>query len=141
MSAPYTKPLPAITPLFQGFWAHARAGELAMQVCSQCSDMHFPASPQCPRCMSTEQHWRVVSGRAKLVSWVDFHHAYWDGYKQELPYRVCLVRLDEGPLLISNLIGGSESPALDAPVRVVFDAVTEEVTLPKFTLVAPEAAS
>jgi uncharacterized OB-fold protein len=65
---------------------------------------------------------------------VEFHRAYWDGFKNELPYPVCLVQLEEGPLLVSNLVGDSGKARLGAPVRVVFEAVTEEVTLPKFTL-------
>jgi uncharacterized OB-fold protein len=75
-----------------------------------------------------------MSGRGTLESWVDFHRAYWDGFKDDLPYRVCLVRLDEGPLMVSNLVGGDGACAIGARVHVVFDRVTDEVTLPKFAL-------
>jgi hypothetical protein len=126
----YDKPLPDITPLTQGFWDHARQHRLAMQVCTSCGDIHFPASPVCPKCLSNAQEWRPVSGRGRLESWVEFHRAYWPGFAGDLPYRACLVKLDEGPLLISNLVG--EAVAIGEAVEVVFDAVTEEVTLPKF---------
>ena len=62
----YTKPLPTITPLTQGFWEHARMHRLAMQVCTDCGDVHFPASPVCPKCLSDAQEWRPVSGRGRL---------------------------------------------------------------------------
>jgi len=126
----YDKPLPEITPLTKGFWDHARAHRLAMQVCTRCDDVHFPPSPVCPKCLSDAQEWRPVSGRGRLESWVEFHRAYWPGFANELPYRVCLVKLEEGPLLVSNLVG-PEAEIGDG-VEVVFDAVTDEVTLPKF---------
>ena len=94
----YDKPLPTITPLNSGFWEHARQHRLAMQVCTQCGDVHFPPSPVCPKCLSDEQEWRPVSGRGELVSWVEFHRAYWPGFADDLPYRACVVKLEEGPL-------------------------------------------
>ncbi len=130
----YTKPLPNIDPLTKPFWDNAKEGKLVVQTCKTCRDNHFPPSPVCPRCLSTDQEWVPVSGRGTLESWVDFHRAYWDGFKEDLPYRVCLVRLEEGPLLISNLIGDSTNAKLGAKVEVVFDAVTETVTLPKFKM-------
>lgn len=129
-AAVYDKPLPVITPLTRGFWEHAKQGKLAMQVCTDCGDIHFPPSPVCPKCLSDAQEWRPVSGRGQLESWVEFHRAYWPGFAADLPYRVCLVKLDEGPLLASNLVG--EQPEIGAPVEVVFERVTDEVTLPKW---------
>jgi uncharacterized OB-fold protein len=130
----YTKPLPKITALTKPFWDNAHQGKLSMQQCDACHDMHFPPSPVCPSCLSDAQSWTVVSGAGTLESWVDFHRAYWTGFEPELPYRVCLVRLTEGPLLASNLVGNSDTAKLGAPVQVVFDAVTDDVTLPKFKL-------
>jgi uncharacterized OB-fold protein len=129
----YNKPLPKIDALIQPFWDAAKAGRLAVQHCLACEDLHFPPGPVCPRCLSSDQDWQPVSGRGTLQGWVDFHRAYWDGFKDNLPYRCCLVRLDEGPVLVSNLVGDQEV-RFGAAVRVVFDAVTEDVTLPKFEL-------
>ena len=128
--AGYDKPLPVITKLTQCFWDHARNHQLAMQVCTNCGDMHFPASPVCPRCLRDAQEWRPVSGRGRLESWVEFHRAYWPGFAPELPYVVCLVKLEEGPLLVSNIVG--DTPEIGDAVEVVFERVTEDVTLPKF---------
>lgn len=129
-SSVYAKPLPVITPLTRGFWEHAKQGRLAMQVCTRCGDIHFPPSPVCPKCLSDAQEWRPVSGRGRLESWVEFHRAYWPGFAADLPYRVCLVKLDEGPLLASNLVG--DQPEIGDAVEVVFETATDEVTLPKW---------
>jgi uncharacterized protein len=128
------KPRPRIDALNRGFWEHARAGNLAMQVCAACGDVHFPASPVCPKCLSTDQSWQPVSGAGTLESWVEFHRAYWPGFADEVPYDVCLVRLAEGPLLLSNIVGGLGTPRLGDPVHVVFDRVDDELTLPKFAM-------
>ena len=67
-------------------------------------------------------------------SWVDFHRAYWDGFKAELPYRTCLVKLDKVPLIISNLVGDPSRTRIGARLRVTFERVTEEIAIPKFIL-------
>ena len=127
-------PLPKIDPLNQPFWDAARAGKLVVQTCRACGGAHFPPSPVCPECLAPDQTWREASGRGTLESWIEMHRAYWDGFRDALPYSVCLVRLEEGPLLVSNLVGEATGAKLGAAVRVVFEPVTETVTLPKFTL-------
>jgi uncharacterized OB-fold protein len=131
----YTKPLPKIDALNRPFWEHARAGRLAIQVCEACGDARFPPSPVCPACLSEAQSWQVASGRATLESWIEFHRAYWDGFREALPYNVVLVRLEEGPLLLSNLVGDASRVRLGAALRVVFEPATETITLPKFEAV------
>lgn len=134
MSETYNKPLPKIDTLNRPFWEAAQKKKLVVQVCAACGDRRFPPSPVCPQCLSSDRGWVEVSGLGTLESWADFHRAYWDGFRDALPYRVCLVRLAEGPLLVSNLVGDSDGAKLGAAVRVVFEAVTADVTLPKFTL-------
>lgn len=128
------KPLPVVTPLNRGFWERARQSIFSLQTCNSCGHQHVPESPVCPRCLSADQDWRPASGTGTLESWADFHRAYWDGFKAELPYRVCLVRLAEGPLFVSNLVGPQDGLRLGAPVRVVFRPATDEIMLPTFAL-------
>ena len=131
----YAKPRPRVDPLNQPFWDHAQAGQLAVQRCEACGDRHFPPSPVCPNCNSDQQAWEIASGRGTLQSWVAFHRAYWPGFGPELPYDVCLIRLEEGPLLVSNLVGGAAGAKLGAAVEVMFDRVSDDLTLPKWQLV------
>lgn len=129
----YGKPLPVIDADNKTYWALARAHRLSVQRCLDCGDRHFPPGPVCPACLSDRQDWEEVSGRGKLVSWVRFHRAYWDGYRTEVPYDVCLVQLDEGPLVVSNFARGTpEGVRMGMPMRVVFDDVTDEISLPRF---------
>ena len=130
----YNKPLPRQDTDNKPFWAATKDGKFLLHFCKDCGDTRFPPGPVCPKCLSPEQDWKPASGEGTLESWVDFHRAYWDGFKDELPYRVCLVRLAEGPVVVSSLVDKTDNLRMGAPVKVVFDAVTDEVTLPRFTL-------
>lgn len=129
------KPRPRIDAVSRGFWDNARARRLAVQRCDDCGDLHFPGSPVCPKCLSEKQSWVPVSGRGTLLSWVRFHRAYWDGFRADLPYLVALVGLEEGPMLMTNIVGDVPgSPTIGQGVEVVFETIDDEVTLPKFRL-------
>lgn len=132
-------PQPRITPLSKPFWDLAERGIYAVQTCDECGDTHVPETPVCPRCLSSHQSWRPASGRGTLESWADFHRAYWDGFSSELPYRTCVIRLAEGPLIVSNLVGDQSDIRVGAGVHVVFERASDGVTLPKFVLDRPAA--
>lgn len=136
MESTYLKPLPENDPLTQPYWENALENKLSIQYCRQCGDTHFPASPVCPQCLSDNQHWQVVSGDATLVSWVKFHRAYWNGFREDLPYDVCLVKLDEGPLILSNFRGPPpEGLHAGMKLRAVFNHVTAKLSLVNFVKV------
>jgi len=131
----YKKPLPQIDTLNRPFWENAKAGRLVLQTCTHCGHASYPPNPLCPKCLSSELEWREASGKGTLKSWVVFHRAYWPAFEKDLPYTVCLVRLEEGPLFVANFAKGMTSePKVGARVRVTFEAVTDDITLPQFTL-------
>jgi uncharacterized OB-fold protein len=68
-----------------------------------------------------------------VFSYVIFHRPYHPGFKGELPYNVSIVELDEGPRMITNVVGvAHDELRIGMQVEVIFDDVTEDVTLPKF---------
>jgi uncharacterized OB-fold protein len=73
-----------------------------------------------------------VSGRGKVYSFVTFHRVYHPGFEGDVPYVVALIELEEGPRLLSNVIGvAPEDVRCEMPVEVVFEDVGE-ATIPKF---------
>ncbi|WP_250487917.1 Zn-ribbon domain-containing OB-fold protein [Caballeronia sp. GaOx3] len=129
----YTKPLPEIDPYSKGFWTHAHSHRLSVQVCAECGQRTFPASPVCPACLSDALDWKAVSGRGTLISWVTFHRAYWDSFRSELPYHVCVVELEEGPLVVGNFVNGiPDGVRMGMPMRAVFEDVTADISLLRF---------
>ena len=129
----YEKPLPVITENNRPFWEATKSHELRLQKCHQCGHFWYPSGPVCPYCWSRDYEWTALRGRGKVTFWVVFHQRYFDSFKEDIPYNVVQVELEEGPRLISNLVDiKSEDIRMDMPVEVVYDDVTPEVTLPRF---------
>ena len=135
--AQYQKPLPAISSLNQPYWEGLKRRELRMQCCDGCGRVWFPPSPLCPRCWSRQFTWKRLAGRGRVNSWVVFHQAYFKAYERDLPYNVAEVELDEGPRILTNLVEvANDAIRAGMPVEIVFDDVTDDITLAKFKPVA-----
>jgi hypothetical protein len=129
----YAKPVPAITDELRPFFEAARHERLVVQRCRGCGHLRFPARAICSQCLSREAEWVEVSGRGEVYSFNVMHQVYHPGFASESPYVVVLVRLEEGPKMTSNLVGvAPKDTRIGMPVRVVFERITDEVTLPKF---------
>lgn len=73
-----------------------------------------------------------ASGRGRLYSYV-IHERPAPGF--EPPYSIAVVELEEGPRLLTNIIGCPQTPealVLDMPVEVVFETLSDEISLPLF---------
>jgi hypothetical protein len=126
------RPLPAITPETAHFWEGARAGELRLQKCAACSHVYFPPRPFCPQCATRDVQVFRASGRATLYSYV-IHHRAAPGFTP--PYSIAVVQLEEGPRMMSNIVQVEQTPQalqLDMPLEVVFEQLTDEISLPLF---------
>lgn len=133
MSSEVQRPLPKRTPITAPFWEMAEQRKLGLPWCRNCDQTHFPPSPRCPHCLHDAFDWRPASGRATLISWVVFHRSYWDGVAADLPYNVCQVELEEGPRLLSNLVGEAEkTPQYRMPLEVTFTDRYPGMVLPVF---------
>jgi uncharacterized OB-fold protein len=129
----YSKPLPKPNRVSQPFWDGCKRHELLLQKCSSCGHVWFPPSARCPKCLSTEYAWSKASGRAKVWSWIVMWQRYFPAFETEIPYNVAYVELDEGPRLMTNIVGiENDAIECDMNVVVVFEDVTEAITLPKF---------
>ena len=74
----------------------------------------------------------AASGRARLYSYVISHRPA-PGF--EPPYAVAVVELEEGPRMMTNLVDTPQTPealVLDMPLEVVFERVSEDISLPLF---------
>ncbi|MCB1691445.1 MAG: OB-fold domain-containing protein [Pseudomonadales bacterium] len=131
-------PLPIPTPETRHFWEGTKEGELRLQRCDDCSETYFPPRPFCPACSSRQVSVFKASGKATLHSYVINHrpHPAFDG-----PYSIAVVQLEEGPRMMTNIIGTEQTPealVLDMPLTVTFEAMSDEISLPYFQ---PEEAS
>jgi uncharacterized protein len=129
----YAKPLPRINRLSRPFWEGAKRHELLLQRCAACGRHRFPPSERCAGCLATEHAWVRASGRGKVWSWIRMWQGYFPAFDAERPYVVAYVELDEGPRLMTSIIDcNPDEIGCEMSVEVVFDDVTDEVTLPRF---------
>ena len=125
------KMLPAITDLNRGFWEGTVEGEFRLQY-GPSGVPRYPESPVDPVTLDTDFSWRASSGRGTLWSWIVMHQKYFPAFAEDVPYIVAMVKLDEGPMVMSTIVDAPENLICDQKVEVVFERLNEEYTLPKF---------
>ena len=128
------RPLPEATPETREFWEGAKRGELRIQRCLACKKAYFFPRPFCPSCSSKDVEWFTASGKASLYSYViSYRPAY--GFQDYVPYVIAVVQLEEGPRMMTNVIGIEPTPEnlpIDLPLEVSWDKQDDNITLPLF---------
>lgn len=131
----YAKPLPTLGDDNLPFWQATKKKELHMQQCMDCKHIRYPINHVCPKCLSEKTEWKKLSGRGEVFSYIVFHQVYHAGFAKDVPYNVAMIQLEEGPRMISNVVGTPvDQVKVGDKVEVVFDPVTEDVTIPRFAL-------
>lgn len=116
-------------PQSKSFWEATARDELLLPTCTDCHRAHWYPRPFCPLCGGVNIHWKRASGKGRI------HSASFMRRAPE-PYIVITVELEEGPILLSNLVDAPlDQPALDSPVHVVFREIGDGRMMPMF---APE---
>lgn len=115
-------------------WEHLEAGSFKLQRCDACNIFRYPPGPVCHECLVDKSTWVEVGGGGEILSHATFHKGYLPGYPT--PYSVVAVRLDEGPIIISN-IEGADTPTdawIGHRVKLVLVPRGGEYVLPRFEL-------
>lgn len=134
MTMPRAKALPSPTPETAPYWDGCKAHELRIQYCRDCQAYFFYPRSLCPTCLGDALEWRAVSGKGTLLTYVLSARPA-PGFENELPYAIAIVQLDEGPHMMTNIINTDLTPAnlpVGMAVEVVFDDVTDAISIPKF---------
>ena len=128
------KATPKPTPETAPYWEAANRGELQIQRCNPCSRHYFYPRTACPRCGSTDVRWVTVSGRGRLHTYL-INHRPAPGFEDAAPYAIAVVELEEGPRMMANIVGVSNTPEeleLDMSLEVRFEPRGEQM-VPVFT--------
>lgn len=81
--------------------------EIRLQRCDECGYIRAPESFACPECLSQAATWTVLSGDGTVETFV-WYLEHLDPHPDgapAVPYNVAVVRLAEGPALITNVTG------------------------------------
>jgi len=132
------RPLPQpITPEAKPYWEGLREQKLMLPRCRACRRAFFYPRVVCPHCHASDIEWFQASGRGKLHSFEIAYQSFNKAFKVKPPFVLAMIELEEGPRMMSNLIGIEPDPKkirCDMPVEVVFEKQTDEITLPLFRL-------
>ena len=129
----YAKPLPAMDGLTKDFYGWCQQRELRFQRCTDCGTWRHVPREMCAECGSFNAEWAKSSGHGTLFTWTTVVRALHPAFQQDTPYAPVVIEMDEGVRLLSTVIDcPPEQLQIGMPVEVVFEAVTPEITLPKF---------
>jgi NAD(P)-dependent dehydrogenase (short-subunit alcohol dehydrogenase family) len=92
-------------------------GRFELQRCTECSAIQYPPREACHRCLSVELDWTSQSGSGQLIAETFLHHSHEAYFRQHLPWRVGLVRLEAGPTVVAHI--HRAVPSAPASVQVV----------------------
>lgn len=127
------RPLPTPTGDSEPFWRACKANTLTAQRCADCGRLQFYPRRYCTRCLSERLEWNTLSGRGVVYSHSTVFRALSPAFQNDLPYIVAVVELDEGPRMITQIVGCAPSAvSVGMPVEVTFDHVSHKIALPKF---------
>jgi NAD(P)-dependent dehydrogenase (short-subunit alcohol dehydrogenase family)/uncharacterized OB-fold protein len=93
-----------------GLTAAAAEGRFELQICARCGRTQYPPREACHFCLSDELDWRAQDGAGELISQTLLQHSHDLYYRERLPWRLGMVRLDCGPTVIVHLHGDVPPP-------------------------------
>ncbi len=132
--ADYKKPLPTADQDTKPYWDGCKRHELLIQRCKDCGKHQFYPRRHCAHCLSPDSmEWVKSSGKGTVYSFTVTCQNRAPGFKEDVPYVLAYVMLDEGVQMMTNVVGCKpEDVRIDMPVKVVFEDATPEVSIPKF---------
>lgn len=125
-------PAPTPTGETEAFWEACRQERLLLQRCTDCQHWVFYPRAVCPFCWSDALRWLDASGAGHVRSFTVVHKPGHPGWLPATPYAVAVIRLAEGPTMLTALVGVEpDDVTVGMPVRVRFYPVGD-YTLPFF---------
>ena len=93
-----------------GLTAAAAEGRFELQACGQCGEVQYPPREACRRCLSDDLAWREQQGHGEMLAVTELRHSNDLFFRERLPWRLGLVKLDDGPTLVAHLHGDVAGP-------------------------------
>lgn len=124
--------LSAVDSDTEPFWEACKEGLLLLQRCLDCDALqHYPRS-LCVTCNSRSLDFVEASGDGVVHSFTVVHRSP-DPENMPPPYVVALIRLKEGPIMMSNVIDVDPTTVhCEQPVEVAFEELEDGNHLPVF---------
>jgi len=122
-----TLPPAARSRIALGLTAAAALGRFELQQCRDCGAVQYPPREACQVCLSIKLAWKVQSGDGQLLAETLLHHSNDLFFRERLPWRLGLVRLDDGPTVVAHLHGSIVNVPEKVKVRAMLDRAGQAV--------------
>ncbi|MDN8618475.1 Zn-ribbon domain-containing OB-fold protein [Variovorax ginsengisoli] len=129
------RPLPNPTADSRPFWDGCAAGELRYQRCARCGQTQLIPRALCAACQHDQLQWQTSRGLGRILSFTVVHRAPTPAFKEEVPYVIAIVDMEEGFRLMVNVKDGAgKALSIGQPVCIGYRAV-DGSTLPQAEVV------
>ena len=128
------KPLPSdVAPdaLDAPFWEGCRERTFLLHRCSLCGRQYWPASC-CVTHGARAMEWVPSSGRGRVHTFTIVPQAYHPAFAEDVPYKVAVIELDEGPFFHANVVDAPDGIRVGMRVEAVFVETAPGIVVPKF---------
>ena len=98
------RPAPEPTIDSRPYWDGLKERRLLIQQCGDCGTLRHYPRPMCAACHSLEVRWIEASRQGRLYSWTEVHHPFVPGFRDEIPYVMATVELEEGVRLQCQML-------------------------------------
>ncbi|MBD9474500.1 Zn-ribbon domain-containing OB-fold protein [Achromobacter sp. ACM01] len=129
------RPLPQPTRITQPYWDAAKESRLVIQQCACCKTRQFYPREFCTACLSDDIEWIDSAGLGTVYTYTVNRRPSNAALSEKVPYVVAMIDLDEGVRMMANIIDTPpEAVRIGSRVRVCFEQVSDEISLPQFRL-------
>jgi NAD(P)-dependent dehydrogenase (short-subunit alcohol dehydrogenase family)/uncharacterized OB-fold protein len=119
-----TLPPAARSRVALGLTAAAALGRFELQQCRECGMVQYPPREACQNCLSVNLIWKVQKPEGELLAQTVLHHSNDLFFRERLPWRLGLVKLDCGPTVVAHL---HEAVEQRVRVRAMLDRAGQAV--------------
>lgn len=105
----------------RAYWEGAGRGELVLQRCRDCGVVQHRPRGLCVSCLSDDIEHFVASGRGEVYTYSVVRQNQMPAFAAAVPYVVSYVQLEEGPQLLTNIVGcDPDAVSIGMAVKVEF---------------------
>ena len=104
-----TLPPGARSRIALGLTAAAALGRFELQQCRDCETVQYPPREACQKCLSVRLDWKPQPDGGELLAQTVLHHSNDLFFRERLPWRLGLVKLDCGPTVVAHMHAAAEA--------------------------------
>jgi uncharacterized protein len=128
---------PVTDDLTKPFWDATAQNKLMAAKCTHCGTCQLLPAPFCYACQHREYEWIELPGTGTIYTYTVVRHPLMPQLKAIVPYASGVIELDgtqgAGARIMANIIDCDvEKLSIGDKVKVVFDKINDELTVPRF---------